>query len=263
MTARYPLRADGRWAGRVTRRPLPDEDLAALPHATRETLAGVWWSQAATEARVASSFAIVRDALDARGADPGLIDVSARAVDDEMRHATLCLDVAERYAGRALAPPDDLPFAHPAHPDASEDLRRALHVIGQCALNETFAAAYLEASLAGAERPLARAALSELLSDEVDHARIGWAFASTLDDATRAELGGWILPLAIGNLRMWRQLALPDDPKGELVAHGVPSKETVAGALREAVEALVIPGFARFGFDVEGLRAWSARGLPT
>ena len=264
MTAAYPVRADGRWSGRVTRRALPeDPSLAALPRATRAVLARLWQCQAATERRVATSFERVHAALRARAAAPGLIAVSARAVDDEFRHAALCLEVASRYAGEAVAPLDDLAFSAPAHPDAPEFLRPALVVLGQCALNETFAAAYLDACLEGATHPLARASLTELLSDEVDHARIGWAFASTLEDETRAALQGWLLPLAIANLRMWQQLSLPDDPEGALVAHGVPSPGRVRQALCEAVESLVIPGFARNGFEVNGLRAWLARGAPT
>lgn len=264
MSAAYPVRADGRWSGRVTRRALPeDPSVATLPRDARAVLARLWQCQAATERRVATSFERVHAALRARGADPGLLAVSDRAVDDEFRHAALCLEVASRYAGDAVAAPEALAFSAPTHPDASDALRPALVVIGQCALNETFAAAYLDACLEGATHPLARAALAELLSDEVDHARIGWAYAATLDDATRAALQAWLLPLAISNLRMWQRLSLPEDPGGALVAHGVPSPARVAQALREAVEALVIPGFARNGFDVGGLRAWLARGAPT
>ncbi|MFO0628214.1 MAG: hypothetical protein U0325_21755 [Polyangiales bacterium] len=264
MSAPYPVRADGRWSGRVTRRALPDDpSLAALPRDTRDVLARLWQCQAATEHRVATSFERVHAALRARGADAGLVDVSARAVDDEFRHAALCLDVASRYAGRALGAPATLPHAAPAHADAAAGLRPALVVLGQCALNETFAAAYLDACLEGATHPLARAALAELLSDEVDHARIGWAFAATLDDETRGGVQEWLLPLAIANLRMWQQLSLPEDPAGALVPHGVPTPARVRRALLEALEALVIPGFARNGFEVRGLGAWLAQGAPT
>lgn len=264
MTPAYPVRADGRWSGRVTRRALPDDpSIHELDPGARAVLTRLWRCQAATERRVAESFAVVHATLAERGADAGLVAVSERAVDDEFRHAALCVEVASRYAGASVSPPADLEFSRPVHPEASDALRPALLVLGQCALNETFAAAYLDACLEGATHPLARAALSELLSDEVDHARIGWAFASTLDPATRVALDGWLLPLAISNLRMWRQLSLPDDPDGALLAHGVPAATRVGQCLLEAVEALVIPGFERNGFDVRGLRAWWSRGAPT
>lgn len=263
MSAVFPVRADGRWSGRITRRPLPDDpSLDALAPAHRRLLVNLWRSQAATERRVATSFETVRDALAARGDDAGLVAVSDRAIDDEMRHAALCMDIASRYAGRAVSPPPSLPHERPTHPGASESLRRALFVLGQCALNETLASAYLDACLEVATHPLPRAALSELLSDEIDHARIGWAFASTLDDAARDALQPWLLPLAVSNLRMWRQLSLPADPDGALAHHGVPSRARIAQSLLAAMNELAIPGFERFGFDVRALRAWSSRGAP-
>lgn len=256
----------GRWSGRVTRRPLPESapSMRGLSRDERSTLANLWLSQAATERRVASSFEVVHRALTELGADAGLVAIAGRAVDDEMRHAALCHEMAARYLGRPPVLPPMLRFEHPTHPEArSDDLRRALYVVGQCAFNETFASAYLELCLAGATVPLARAALRELLSDEIDHARIGWAFLSTLPASTRAELQDWLLPLATCNLREWRSLQLPEGPRGVLAAHGVPAREAIERSLREALEAMIIPGFERFGFSAEPLRRWAGEGAPT
>ncbi|MFO0647960.1 MAG: hypothetical protein U0326_17100 [Polyangiales bacterium] len=266
MTESRAVSPTGRWGGKITRRPLPDAStsLRGLSREQRVTLANLWLSQSATERRVASSFEVVHRALVELDADAGIVAVAARAVDDELRHAALCTEMASKYLGRAVRPPADLPFAHPSHPDASsEALRRALYVIGQCALNETFASAYLELCLTDATAPIARAALRELLSDEVDHARVGWAFLSTVSPSTRAELDGWLLPLAVCNLREWRALQLPDGHREVLRAHGVPARDAVERCLRDALEAMVIPGFERFGFAVDPLRRWASRGAPT
>lgn len=266
VTDRYEVSPTGRWGGRITSRALPDggNDLATLSDEARRALIGVWLGQAATERRVGYSFEVVRDALRERGADEGLIETATRAIDDELRHAELCREMASRYAGRALPPPSDLPFAHPTHPSASGDTqRRALYVLGQCAFNETFASAYLESALAAATVPLAEAGLRELLSDEIDHARIGWAFASTLSAHERRELDSWLVPLAIANLREWRSIQLPETPREVLRAHGVPAREDVFAALLDALQSLMIPGFERFGFDVGPMRRWVARGAPT
>jgi hypothetical protein len=266
MTDARALSPSGRWSGKVTRRPLPESgpSMRGLSREARVTMANLWLSQSATERRVASSFEVVHRALVALDADPGIVAVAARAVDDEHRHAALCTEMASRYLGRPVRPAPDLPFAHPSHPDArSEALRQALYVVGQCALNETFASSYLETCLAGATAPLARAALRELLSDEVDHARVGWAYLSTMPAPTRAELDGWLLPLAVCNLREWRSLQLPEGDRGVLAAHGVPARDAVERCLLDALETMVIPGFERFGFAVEPLRRWAARGAPT
>jgi hypothetical protein len=264
---RFVVSPTGRWGGAITSRPLPETApaLVGLAEEEREFIAGVWLTQAATERRVGHSFEVVHRALVDLGADPGLVDVAARAVDDEMRHAELCRQMASRYAGRDVKPPAELPFMHPTHPEASSDrVRRALYVVGQCAFNETFASAYLEAAHASASVPLARAALRELLSDEIDHARIGWAFLATVDASLRREIESWLLPLAIGNLRQWRSTVLTPEGAPEAVrGHGVPQRAAIEAALLDAVATLMIPGLERFGFDVTVMKRWHERGAPT
>jgi hypothetical protein len=98
------LSPTGRWGGKATARPLPDaqDELAALDPALREALAEIWWVQSATEFRVAASFEVVHASLVGLDADAALVALAARAVDDEHRHAALCLDMAGRLAGRAV-----------------------------------------------------------------------------------------------------------------------------------------------------------------
>jgi hypothetical protein len=254
----------GRWGGRVTSRALPDatDELASLDPSLAHALTQVWWMQAATELRVATSFAIVHEALSALEAEPGLVSLAARAVDDEHRHRALCLELARRYAGRAIEAPPTLPRQQPAHAlAASDEERRVLFVIGQCALNETFASAYLTTAHRGARSPLARAALNELLRDEIDHARLGWAYVSTLSPERRASISAWLVPLTIANLREWRTSAASHSEAHE--AHGVPRAEAVREALDETVREVLVPGFAHGGLDVRGLERWARSGLPT
>ena len=166
------IRPDGRWGGSVTSRPLPEDDsIGELSPLHRCMLADIWLGRAASERRVADSFVVVRDALVSLGAVDELVGLATRAIDDEMRHAELSRVVASRYAREPLAHPPRLAPAIPLHAGASERLCHVLHVTGQCAFNETIASTFLEAALVEATAPLARAALRELLSDEIDHAR--------------------------------------------------------------------------------------------
>mgnify|MGYP001546130774 CR=1 FL=1 len=189
--------------------------------------------------------------------------LAARAIDDERRHAELSHVVASRYAGRDLAAPARLPLTFPRHEQADARLRHVLHVVGQCCLNETIASAFLEAALAGTRTPLATAALRELLSDEIDHARLGWALLASVDDRTRESVAPWLPEMAIANLRMWREAPreYPDDPA--LAAHGAPTASVVEEALKMAFRDLIIPGFERLGIGVPEIEAWLARGAPT
>lgn len=260
---RARVRSDGRWQGSITSRALPDsrDEVEELAPEVRIRMATIWLSQAATEARVATSFEHIHESLVALEADRGLVALAARAVDDEHRHAALCEDMAGRYAGRIIGPHPVLPSAGPQHPEAtSETQRRALWVVGQCALNETFASAYLLAAWGGATSPLARAALRELLEDEVDHARVGWAFLASAPDALKEEVADWLLPLTVCNLREWRRLDLPDDDA--LAALGVPERGVAHEALTDALSSVLVPGFAHVGLDTRALERWVAQGAP-
>ena len=123
-----------------------------------------------------------------------------------------CRVVASRFAGRELAEPARLILDVPKHEGASPALRQSLHVFGQCALNETTASAFLETCLAESKVPLAHVALRELLSDEIDHARIGWAHLASLDAPSRAAVTPWLMPMMAANLSMWRDSGAPPKP---------------------------------------------------
>ena len=256
----------GRYRGALTSRPMPDEDprLDALPRATRETLAAVWQVRAAMERRVADSFQVIEDALRARGANDALVGLAHRAIDDEHRHAELSRRVASRYAARPLRAPERLPLTVPRLEGASPSVRHTLHVIGQCIFNETTAAAYLELSLHHATGTTAQWGLRELLADEVDHGRIGWAHLASLPIVERRALSPWLLPLAFLNLRAWRRETVDESFTDPVFAeHGAPSAHDVEATLSAALDDLILRGFAQLELDTSELRAWLDDGAPT
>lgn len=258
--------ARGRWGGRLTRRQLPADDPLrdALSSAQRGRLAAIWLHRAAMERRVADSFEVIRGALLRQSASPDLVGLAERAIDDEYRHAELSRFVASEFAGHELASPPRLVLEVPKHAGASPSVRDALFIVGQCVLNETTASAFLEVCLARAEGSLARCALSELLSDEIDHGRIGWAFLASLDGARRAELVPWLLPMAFVNLRQWRR-ETPDDAdySAELAQHGAPPASVIHAAVLGALEQLIVPGFEQLGMATGPIARWLAAGADT
>jgi hypothetical protein len=255
----------GRWGGRLTGRPLPevDAELDALDDRQRAELVLVWLGRTASERRVADAFEAIRDALSDLGASGELVALATRAVDDEYRHEELSRRVASRFAGRELEPPPRLSLVVPEHPGAGGELLKTLHVLGHCAMNETFASAFLETSLAFAKAPLARAAVQELLSDEIDHARLGWAHLAALDESKRRALSPWLPSMIRANLRMWRDTPRPYSTDPVVHRHGAPPADAVETALKGAISDLMIPGLERFGLPTEAIRAWLAEGAPT
>ena len=255
----------GRWGGRLTSRPLPESDpeLEALSDEQRDQLVQIWLARASSERRVADASVVIRDALEQCHGNAQLIALSARAVDDEYRHAELSRIVAARTAGRELDAPERLSLVIPRHQGAPDWLIPTLHILGHSAMNETFASAFLEASLAFAKAPLGRAALRELLSDEVDHARIGWGHLASLKASERAELVPWLDSLVYANLKMWRDTPRSYSIDPVLHRHGVPPADAIERALLGAVRELIIPGLAHFGLPTASLELWLSNGAPT
>jgi hypothetical protein len=256
----------GRWSGQLTQKPLPESDpsIAELSPRARKELAGIWLSRAAMERRVADSFTVIAQALERQGAPASLVQLAQRSIDDEYRHAELSRLVASRFAGRELPSPALLSLEVPAHRGASEALRDTLHVVGQCILNETTATAFLETCKAHATGSLAKHALRELLSDEVDHGRIGWAYLASTSTETRRQVGQWLLPMAYLNLRLWKEES-PVDPDHlpELSAHGAPPGELIHEALVDALTTLILPGFQQLGVPTAAVERWVAQGAFT
>jgi hypothetical protein len=204
---------------------------------------------------VADAFEVIRDALVALHAAPELVGLATRAIDDEYRHTELSRVIASAFAGNDLDLPERLPLTVPALDGASEELRHVLHVFGHCAVNETTASAFLEACLQCATGSLARAACRELLSDEIDHARIGWGFLETVRPELRTKMVPWLLPIIRANFQIWRER----QQKDTLAAHGAPPMQLIDAALVAAVRDLIVPGLARLQLPVEPIQIWLGR----
>jgi hypothetical protein len=241
-------------------RTLPDADptIDGLDPAARAVLADVWTRRMAAELGAGGAFAVVERELAELGAEPVVLALARRAVADEPRHAELCRRLAEAYAGAPVAaavPPDEV--AVPRHDGADPVLRRHLHVVAMCCINESIACAFVEACLADADGPLVRAIHREHLADEIQHARVGWAHlgSARVDAATKAAIAAWLPRLLDANLRHWEhRIGLL--PAAGVPGHALPPVATLVAAARAAVEAIVLPGFDHVGIDTRAARAW-------
>jgi hypothetical protein len=237
----------------LTRRPLPEHDdtIALLTERERRMAAAIWQARGEAELRASMSFAYIARELVEAGAAPELVALAQRAVTDEIRHGEICRRVASAFAGRELPELRRLPLRVPMFPGVSAELVRVFHVVGMSCLNETTGSAFLEVCRAGACGPLVSRALHELLSDEIDHARIGWAFVASncVSDATRAELTRRMPELIAMNLAAWRERPR-FDVSDALVGQGIPRWDDVDRAVVAAIDELFVPGFASVGIAI-------------
>jgi hypothetical protein len=105
---------------------------------------------------------------------------------------------------------------------------------------------------------LAKAACGELLSDEIDHARLGWGFLETVRRPLLRETAPWLLPIVRANVRIWRETRRPHEDTTLLAGHGAPSHEALDAAIVGAVKDLIVPGLARLGLPTGPITDWLA-----
>jgi hypothetical protein len=240
-------------------RTLPDDPtLASLTPSQRQAIGQAWLGRSASEAGAAENFRLIVRSLREAGADAALVEMAERSIADELEHAELCRQVASRYLAREAPLPEARKARYPTFDGASPELVALLHLVLNCCFNETSATAYLGLCLSQAHGPLVHAALREMLSDDIDHARLGWAvLSSTLaaNPALAPVLSGYVLPLTKMNFRTWR---VGETPMHEEPAHGCPTGAEVARSIVESMDELVLPGLERAGLDVTVARAWIA-----
>lgn len=229
----------------AARRELPavDPAILALSEGDRAVVAELWAARARSELGAAAVFAAAARGLFAEGGGAvphELLWLASRAVCDELRHAEICRYVASRYG---VEPPRAAPPVITEPP-----FGRGIHAVLNSALNETIGSAFLSACLEEADGILVRAALRELLTDEMDHARLGWALLATpgLGGAMRSEVEGR-LPELIHIVRgAWfaRAVELPKEiPRG----HGGLPREEVLRVVEIAIRDVILPGFEHLG----------------
>jgi hypothetical protein len=237
---------------------LPDHDdrIAALDSATRRAIADTWQRRAGEELKVATAFsALCRELLES-GADGDVVLAASRAIHDEVRHGEICRTLASRYRGEDVPwpPAVAMKMQRARGPAAARTL---LHVAEMCCANEAVSATYLDASFAGATGACARAALRELLRDEVEHARFGWIYVgrAVAEAPAREALQDHVLPIVQNVVGCWFddsaitiREGMPDD--------GLPSVIVMRACAVTAMRDIVLPGFESLGLEVGPARDW-------
>jgi hypothetical protein len=242
------------------RRAAPSFDPApySLPSLSRARR--LWTVRATAEHESALIFAgLLPFALEA-GASLDAQMVIVGMAEDEMRHAAICGNVARRLGG------DPRPPATPIIPRSARPIEEQLlrHVVyGNC-LTETVNAARLVDAAERARDGFMRAAILELLTDEIRHAKFGFVL-----------LAGWTTWLASHpDVRRALDRFLPDafaalertlsgvgasrDGFGaEDLALGSPDPGRLAEVFYRTVEEAVVPGLQRLGLAAS--EAWRAR----
>jgi hypothetical protein len=148
----------------------PDDAILLLDGASRWLAAATSTRRAELELHGAAAFTAITQVLIELRADTRIVDLSARAIAEELRHSEIYLSLARSYAIGDVPAPRPSPIDVPRFPTVGVDGERLLQVLGMCSINETMACAFLELCLSRATASRVRSGLREILEDEIRHA---------------------------------------------------------------------------------------------
>lgn len=250
-----PLEAEHHRLMRRRAAPIPwaATTAASLQPAERARLAGTWMRRAEAEYLAVSTFSVLAIDLTAAMAPADVLSLCLRAGIDEVRHAELCLRMAEIYSGERNMPPPGMSRLpdEPGRPKLHQALANTMLV--SC-VSETYATTILSSTRDLTEDPTAQAVLTAIYSDEVMHARLGWSYMRHAIDAGGQgviDAAAAMLPRA---LRGVANVVERERPIGDVTdavrKHGLmtPAEERVI--FSACVKDVLVPGFEALGIPV-------------
>lgn len=230
-----------------------DEFLRAQPEALRVQVADIWAMRAGLELAVSAGYSIIIRELFETGVDRPVLELCCDAVRDEVGHAQLCLDLAERIDGQKRPWPAPASLHVPNYDGVSAGpLRTALHLVAMSCLNETIACTRLLEALQATKSESAKRALRTILTDEVQHARAGWAHlaSSHVTPEMKREISRHVPDLVAASLK-----SLIDEnasiPTEEFSDWGLPSVDAARAHAEMAIREVVMPGFEHMGVTAQ------------
>ena len=250
-----PLEAEHHRLMRRRAVPIPwgESTAAALSPAERARLAATWMRRSEAEYLAISTFSVLAIDLVAATAPADVLSLCLRSGIDEIRHAELCVRMAEIYSGERRLPPPSMSSLpdDPARPKLHQALANTMLV--SC-VSETYATTVLTATRDLTKDPAAHAVLTAIYSDEVMHARLGWSYlrhAIEVGGEGVIDAAAAMLPRA---LRGVANVVERERPVGEVTPavrdHGLmtPAEERVIYST--CVRDVLVPGFTALGIPV-------------
>lgn len=257
-----PLRTEYARLMRGFHRPIPwDESHAPkLEPDVRAELARIWGERIPTEYRSITGFSTFSFDLIAAGAPVDLVAVCHRVCIDELRHTELAVRMVEVYGGTRPDLPRDISNL-PADAKLTAVGQACRSAILLSCLGETFACTELAMLRDRAVDPVVQGVLTIFLSDEIVHARIGWAYLAhamkTADPKTKASVADavprYIEGIAANLFGTEEALAAVDvtNDDARLAAHGVCSMREEQDLYRQFVPDVFLPGLQAVGLPID------------
>ncbi len=232
-----------------------------LSPSERALIAETWSFRGHAERSATLRFQRLARELRDCGASPIVIELAETAIEDERRHALLCDRVAGAYREAGMEPSCDVRAPAPLGPSDLEHADRLLfEVVAFCCFTETLNTAMLIETLKHTEEREIRQALQQILRDEVQHSRLGWAHLADARSSGRGEFLGGSLPFMFETAdveAIFAEDSRRDDPR--LAFYGELSRAQRVDIFCAAVRDVFFPGLEAQGVATGVGRAWLHR----
>lgn len=257
-----PMRAEYARLMRGFHRPVPWEEnhAATLAPDVRAELARIWTERIDTEYRSITGFSTLSFDYIAAGAPVDLVAVCHRVCIDELRHTEMAVRMVEIYGGRRPEMPRGI-SSLPADEKLTAVAQACRSSILLSCLGETFACTELAMLRDRATDPVVHGVLTVFLSDEIVHARVGWAYlAHALKDASDAvkesvatAIPGYVAGLGANLFGTPERPAAVDvtHDDARLAPHAVCSMREEQDLYRDFVRDVFVPGMLAVGLPLD------------
>jgi len=247
-----PLEAEHHRLMRRRATPIPWAATTAstLGEAERARLAGTWMRRSEAEYLAVSTFSVLAIDLVAAMAPADVISLCLRAGIDEVRHAELCIRMAQIYSGEQKLPPASL-SSLPDDPDRPKLHQALANTMLVSCVSETYATTVLSATRDLTTDPTALAVLTAIYSDEVMHARLGWSYlrhAIGVGGQGVIDAAADMLPRALRGVANVVERERPAGAVTDAVrGHGLMTPQEERVIFSACVRDVLVPGFAALG----------------
>lgn len=210
----------------------------------RALLAAYLWRRAEGELTSFHAFSHLIDDLAALGLPEELLGLARDCQTDERKHSDWCRDAALAigHAGGVVRARSEAPLRF----RGASDLENRVLRLALCCLNETYGCVLLR----DARRSMTEASLRSWnrahLSDEVRHARLGWAFLAALRAEHRAIVDEWLPKLLAAHAQSTGVDGELEEPA--LISGGYYTPSQILRTQKQALDELIRPGLAHLGF---------------
>jgi hypothetical protein len=134
-------------------------------------------------------------------------------------------------------------------------------LVSACCVTETESAGVLTTLLSADPDPEVRAVLHQIARDEVDHARLGWAWLAHVSGTDALSYLAPTLPSMLSGTvpdSLFQPAARPEQESAQLLWCGVLPHTQKRSVFVRMLREVVFPGLANFAIDVAPAEAWLA-----